>query len=58
MFYIAILVALSGQSITTIQMPLPDVQDKAVCMDIARKGSAPLSAQSDHVEIICVPVKK
>jgi len=58
MYYIAFLVALSGQSITTIQMPLHNVNDKDTCLIIAAKGSVELVKTSDHVEIVCMPVKK
>lgn len=57
-YYILITIALSGNNITTIQQPLIGITDKASCLEIGRRGSAPLSAGSDHVEFICVPVKK
>jgi len=57
-YYMAILIGISGGSVTTIQYPLESVTDKAVCMDIARKASSSLAPTSDHVEYICVPIKK
>lgn len=57
-YYMVILIGISGGSVTTVQMPLDNVTDKATCEMIGAKGAQSLAPTSDHVEFVCVPVKK